>query len=157
MLQILCIFLNLVIAIRAEIEGFIVGGEITSSEKNPHAAFLSMKCNHTHWNCGSSILNQDMVITAAHCVYRCKGDCHISVFVGHTERKRGIVRTVDDFIYHEKFTQFFNYGDIAVLKMSSPLQFSSIVRRVAIVKDPPYSEPARFAGWGLIDVSLILI
>lgn len=159
MLPTCCLILIIVPAIRADMENFIVGGTYASIQKHPHVAFMNIVGNTTDgmeptfWTCGASILNQELLLTAAHCVRRFKSGI-ISIRVGHSNKKLGIARTAKAFVYHEDYISHKNYADIAIVKMSKPVVFNLRVKRVAIVKkNPPYSETARLAGWGLTNVS----
>lgn len=64
-------------------EPFIVGAENTPIENFPHAVYLELT-NDRKWICGSAILNQDIILTAAHCLYTCSDSkCNINAFAGH--------------------------------------------------------------------------
>lgn len=64
-------------------EPFIVGAQNALIENFPHAVYLELSTNRK-WICGSAILNQDIVLTAAHCLYICvDSKCNINAFAGH--------------------------------------------------------------------------
>lgn len=74
------------------IEKKIVGGKNVSIESYPHAVFLEIVTpSKSKYICGSSVLNQIFLITAAHCVYtsdeqvrKSKGIKNkVSAFAGH--------------------------------------------------------------------------
>ncbi|CAK1583415.1 unnamed protein product [Parnassius mnemosyne] len=60
----------------------IVNGEYAKIENFPHSVFLYMDCIKK-WRCGSSILNQKILLTAAHCLEFCGSDGKIYAFAGH--------------------------------------------------------------------------
>lgn len=154
------VILSLVVTIQAQMEGFIVGGDLTSIKRYPHSAFLTVTCvseqpvpKRVTWICGSSIVNQRLLLTAGHCVYPCGSGTRIMVNMGNEYRFYGTSRTSTGFILHEKYCPNNSASDIALIKMSRPVQFNTKISRVAIMKWPPYSEPANLAGWGMTDVS----
>lgn len=64
-------------------EAFIVGAENARIDNFPHAVYLELSTNRK-WICGSAILNQDIILTAAHCLYTCVDtECNINAFAGH--------------------------------------------------------------------------
>lgn len=157
----LCIFLSMAVAIQAQMEGFIVGGVIASINRYPHSAFLSVTCLNdkgvsVSWTCGSSILNQRLLLTAAHCVYSCVPGTRISVNMGDEHRENGSIRSANGFLTHERYKHDLSAYDIGLVMMSRPVKFSSRISRVAIMKIPPYNEQANLAGWGQTNVSILL-
>ena len=125
----------------------------------PHSAFLNVMCtvhlNTPGWICGSSIVNQRIILTAAHCVNNCYKSISamVTITVGHRHRYKGSESSVEHICCHRKFDQTLLIYDIALLKLKSDLKFSQKVRRVALMRNPPPFERARIAGWGLRDVS----
>lgn len=80
-----CTFIILLVKLKRcnEMEPFIVGAQNTPIENFPHAVYLELSTNRK-WICGSAILNQDIILTAAHCLYICVDTkCHINAFAGH--------------------------------------------------------------------------
>ncbi|KAI8425294.1 hypothetical protein MSG28_007069 [Choristoneura fumiferana] len=64
-------------------EGRIVGGETAKMKHYPHSVYLDAACDGGEWHCGASILNQKILLTAAHCVMGCDEDWAISAFAGN--------------------------------------------------------------------------
>lgn len=154
----LCIFLSLAVAIRAQMEGFIVGGSYAKIEKHPYAAFLGINCVYQYglesqWGCGSSIINQRILLTVAHCLDECSPKTRIVVRLGNEDRKNGTIRSTNGIVVHAKYNATTSDCDIALIRMSRSLTFNERISRVAIMRMPPYSEPAEVAGWGLTNVS----
>lgn len=155
----LCIILKLATTIQASFEGFIVGGSLGDILNYPHSAWLRINCINGEGNsegkfvCGASILNQKVLLTAAHCVYLCRFGTHIAVSMGDNTKEKGVLRSGTSFLFHERFNTWSMSFDVALVKMSKAVTFNSKVSRVAIMKNPPYHETARLAGWGMINVS----
>lgn len=66
-------------------EGHVVGGKYTDIRHVPHSAYLVVTCKD-EWICGSSILTQRVILTAAHCLC-CQNNKKIKVIVyaGHED------------------------------------------------------------------------
>lgn len=93
----ICVFITLLLKPRqcGKMEGFIVGGESTHIHSFPHAVYLELATNRK-WICGSAILTQDILLTAAHCLFSCvHATCKIIAFAGHESLYKVIV-----FYYH---------------------------------------------------------
>lgn len=56
---------------RKAMEGFVIGGSNSKIVDYPHSVFINANCD-SEWICGGAILNQRMVITAAHCLFGCE-------------------------------------------------------------------------------------
>ncbi|XP_047986869.1 mite allergen Der f 3-like [Leguminivora glycinivorella] len=128
-------------------EGFIVGGAVVHAiAKFPHVAFLALyKDSNDEYMCGSSILNQWILITAAHC-FDDIVKAHASV--GNVNRATGKLYRVESYRQHEKWDTVKVHYDIALCKLKKPIQFGHSVKRVLMVKRPPKASVGDLAGWG---------
>lgn len=66
-------------------EPFVVGGLTKTIAEYPHSIYLAADCSKP-WICGASVLNQNILITAAHCLKGCDVDNPehlIEAFAGH--------------------------------------------------------------------------
>lgn len=151
---------NLVAFTECVLEGKIVGGENANITDFPYSALLAIKCKIENrieegsWTCGASIVNQELLLTAAHCLFECLPNSWVLVSVGHVHMNKGYKNTVCSFLVHEEFNYYTERNDIAMVKLKNALSFNSSVSRVALMKHPPYNEKAKVAGWGMIDVRL---
>ena len=78
-------FSILVMRSNCKMEPFVVGGVYITIKDYPHCIFLAVDCSKP-WICGASVLNQNILITAAHCVHICDVDNPehlIEAFAGH--------------------------------------------------------------------------
>lgn len=143
----------------SKMEGMIVGGQYAKIEDFPHAAFLAINCVTTtesdNYSCGSSILNQVTLLTAAHCFEECLASSNIAVGVAVERKRSSLTHLVALFTIHPKFHSKKVINDVALAKLSYELDFGPKVKRVVLVRDPPYTEEASVAGWGIVDVSSI--
>ncbi|KOB74130.1 Chymotrypsin-1 [Operophtera brumata] len=162
MLKLTCVLiLSLVASARSAMEGFIVGGQYAKIDNFAHSVFLDIYCvskvdNSTSgWICGASVVNQKILLSAAHCLHDCSHRSHISIHVGNANSDRGQIYSLYSFVIHEGYNAQTNVNDICLVRVRSPLKFSRKASRVALMRAPPYTEKATVAGWGVIDVSNI--
>ncbi|XP_061707624.1 trypsin-like [Cydia pomonella] len=140
--------------VKGKLEGFIVGGSVVESiKKFPHVAFLNLEVpdSKLEFICGSSILNQLILLTAAHCL---DGITKGTVSVGNVYRENGTLYRIASFRLHEQWNSddlVNNSDDIALCKVKKPLILGSNVKRVVLMKDPPKAGTADLAGWGATD------
>ncbi|KAL4713000.1 hypothetical protein ACJJTC_012070 [Scirpophaga incertulas] len=140
----------------AQIEPKIVGGEFANIQNYPHSVFLSvLQCSNDNspvsWICGGSILNQNFVLTAAHCLDECHRGSKIYVVYGHENKNMGNGRRSHKFKIHENFNTHTLQADIAIIKVQNDIVFSKKVQRVMIHWDTPTAGSAYVAGWGVVE------
>lgn len=153
-LLILCIIVNINCK---KFEGFIVGGKLAPIDEHPYSVYLSMSCSTDDaWMCGGSILNQDIILTAAHCLRSCprgKTLHKIGINIGSTHKNRGKQKIkAQAFVVHEDYDAQTDAHDIGLIRTNHRMIFGSTVNRVAIMEHPPKFKRAQVAGWGLTDV-----
>lgn len=144
----------------AKMEGFVVGGSYAKIKHHSHSAFLSINCASSDgikrgFICGSSIVNQNILLTAAHCLYGCTIESYIRVNLGSENRQRGQVLSSFSFVIHENYNPWTSANDICLIRTNKLIVFGDTVTRVAIMRKVkvPYNEKATVAGWGFIDAS----
>lgn len=157
-----CVYIisNLVAISKCAFEPRIVGGQFAKITNFPHSALLAINCDHRgesetvfSWVCGASILNQVLLLTAAHCLADCTINSWILVSVGHVHMYKGYRTNALSFLIHEEFDAETQRNDIALIRLNSSLPLNSSISRVVLLKNPPFNEKAQTAGWGMIDVS----
>lgn len=136
----------------------VVEGRKANITKFPHSVFLRAKCYVNddiagYWICGGSVLNQKIILTAAHCIYGCYPHSTFDVNMGHVHRDKGFSSMVKNFILHQAFRPLSGANDIGLVLINDIIKFNLNIKRISIMKRPPYFERARIAGWGLINVS----
>lgn len=138
-------------------EGFIVGGEDAEIEKYPHSVLAKINCleedgTREHFTCGSSIINQQILLSAAHCLHGCTSHSTVGLFVGYAIRESRPQRHSFAAVLHQQYSSTTFENDIMLIVMDSPLDLNQKAARVAIMRRPPYTEPAVVAGWGVTNV-----
>ncbi|XP_049691818.2 serine protease 52 isoform X1 [Helicoverpa armigera] len=151
------IIISYISVIESQMEPKVVGGNTASITDFPHSVFIGVSCieedsrKKVGWICGASILNVKVLLTAAHCMYRCSPQSFIGVCVGHADRKVGYSASVHSFIVHELYSNLRVDYDIGLLRLRTPLELNKKVTKVALMRDPPYYEKAQIAGWGMLN------
>jgi len=110
----------------------IVGGTLARPGEIPYQVSLQdIKTDH-HF-CGAVILNEQYVLTAAHCLVN-KNTSKVSVNVGMTNlRKPHSIHLIESSYIHEEYDPTNSWiNDIALIKLKSPFSFSSLVSAVKL-------------------------
>ncbi|KAJ8687274.1 hypothetical protein QAD02_023068 [Eretmocerus hayati] len=142
----------------------IVGGENAQPGEFPHQVSLQwglppiLPLSHL---CGGSIINENWVMTAAHCPKGVlfgglwvKAGKH---YIGTYEQSEQTVRVSKSYV-HPEYPGGVTPFDIALLRLSSPLKLNKLVQPIAIPK--PDSIPKGdvvLSGWGSISTSNVPI
>lgn len=151
--------LNLIKSLNSNMEAFVVKGKPTRIENFPHSVYLESFCGTKITSkCGSSLLNHRILITAAHCMPLNNCSSHISLTAqfGHEDKTKGIKTGVSSYILHEDYesSDYILKCDIALVLLEKPVQLSSKISRVAIMRNAVRDgEIVTMAGWGYVDVS----
>ncbi|CAF0786021.1 unnamed protein product [Rotaria sordida] len=99
----------------------IIGGETAASQTWGWAASLRYTSSDSHF-CGGSIISDSHILTAAHCTQRLNFPSSVRVYVGSIDLfSGGQVREVSKIYNHPNYSPSNYRNDIAILKLSSPL------------------------------------
>ncbi|XP_063376833.1 trypsin epsilon-like [Cydia fagiglandana] len=132
-------------------EGFIVGGDyVRNLTYFPWAGFLLFNGYDESYGCGSSILNQDILITAANC-FTFNDFFEITATVGHKDKYQGYVYRVEAYKLHSEWDIFTMSHDIALCKLKKKLYLRHYVKRLILMVRPPKEKTAELVGWGAIE------
>lgn len=129
---------------------WIAGGENALINKYPYQVSLEHKARH---KCGASILNNNTIVTAAHCVFQREID-DLMVRAGSSlVEQRGSMHRVEKVDIHEKFlkTGQLYENDVALVYLQDEIAFDE--KRQAIRLFPKGEKPspgdeAEVTGWG---------
>ena len=143
--------------------GRIVGGHEAVPNSWPMIVSI-LSVNSTSHSCGGSILNDNYILTAAHCVdnYLADSVVGLSIAAGIHDRSEvdQTIRQVDRIILHPGWNQSGNNRhDIAILHLSQPLNISSnkklyptcvphVNTAQQILQYPPNGTQLVVIGWG---------
>jgi secreted trypsin-like serine protease len=131
----------------------IIGGTEAPNGKYPFMALLNFQ-KHNTWVsfCGGTLIDQDSVLTAAHCFLELPKGTKLQVIVGRTVRSsnQGQVRSFKRVWIHPDFNQSTLAHDAAVIELRSPVSGIQPIK-LATSKQNNLEKPGRkatVAGWG---------
>ncbi|XP_048097844.1 acrosin [Alosa alosa] len=133
----------------------IVGGRIAPDGAWPWQVSIQRGFRHF---CGGSILSAQWVITAAHCFDSNLIRSDLQVMAGERfllrRGKYAQHRNIKQMIIHKNYSTATKFGnDVALLQLSTPLQFTDYVQPVCTIKNETEERTLKFSacfisGWG---------
>jgi len=140
----------------------IIGGENASIEDFPWQVYF----RSGNYMCGGSIIGDDWIITAAHCVFDDAGDTipasRMYVRVGTATpyiTTTGKIYYVEQAIVHEEYNEDELVNDIALLKLKEPIDFENataieLISALDVAQgDTDPGVIATVTGWGKSSVN----
>ena len=127
--------------------GAIVNG--STAEVTPWQ--VSLQDDEGHF-CGGSIVDASTIVTAAHCLEGVSAsDMTIRAGVSNATDNTGQDRKVTSLDSHPQYARN-EVGDIAIVKLSTPLTFNSNVQPIALAtpSDVRGATTATVTGWGAV-------
>ncbi|KAJ8978396.1 hypothetical protein NQ317_006303 [Molorchus minor] len=135
----------------------IVGGTSATRQEFPHMALIGYQTGEEiEWACGGTLISENFVLTAGHCLKDRKLGSAKFVRLGitnKTDHTHMQELTVKDIISHPEYTSA-KYHDIGLLKLSKNAQLDPYVRPACLQtqRNIPYKN-AIASGWGKIEFS----
>ncbi|KAG9482196.1 hypothetical protein GDO78_011087, partial [Eleutherodactylus coqui] len=131
----------------------IIGGRDVALGRWPWQVSLYLNNKHV---CGGSIIAQQWIITAAHCVHKSPQLSSWSVLSGivsHSPvvRQQASSSAVEKIIYHRQYDDRTHDYDIALMKLEKSLNYSDSIRPVCLPQyeqDLPLGSECWVSGWG---------
>lgn len=148
---IFCALIALINALSWNYNPKIINGEDAKEGEIPYQVSLQNKFSSFHF-CGGSILNENYVITAAHCVHG-KFSEDIKVVAGTINLANPKYENdVNEIIVHEKYNVSDSWkNDIALLKVKTSFTLSNTISSVPLPSLNDIIKPndlATVSGWG---------
>ncbi|XP_030554700.1 trypsin beta-like [Drosophila novamexicana] len=129
-----------------QLDGRIVGGTATTIGSFPWQISLQRNGGHS---CGGSIYNSKIIVTAAHCLQSVSASS-LQIRAGSSYwNSGGVVVKVASFRNHEGYNAKTMVNDIAIIKLSSALSFTSNIKSIGLASSAPGNgASASVSGWG---------
>ncbi|XP_074491764.1 granzyme B(G,H)-like [Sebastes fasciatus] len=146
------LILILVLILHGQVQtGEIIGGREAVAHSRPYMVLLEARTEDGKTShCGGFLLNEDFVMTAAHCKAKYKALLGV-----HNAHNRAEIQTisVEGKYPHKDYNVVDHKGDIMLLKLSSKAKFSKDVKPIALADQGDGSLPTNCAvsGWGRSD------
>ena len=110
------------VAAASDIETRIVGGiEVPNSSKYPWMVMLSETTSKSDFFCGASLISEQWILTAAHCVNDTTAGA-VFAFIGEYNKTTSTVTasSISEIYVHPDYDAFTSDNDIALLKLTVP-------------------------------------
>lgn len=133
----------------------IVGGTPAQPGEFPHMALLGYANGNTiQWNCGGTLISDRYVLTAGHCTRTRYGNVR-KIRLGELNLERNDDGAepqdfdVEQSITHPLYKQPKKYNDIALIRLSTAVEFNRFIRPACLWTKFPIKHNKTIAtGWG---------
>lgn len=136
--------------------GRIAGGNVATPNEYPWQAFLQISQGwpvFQDYVCGGTLISNQWILTAANCL---DGASLIKVYLGAhdltaTNEWQRVIFTTTDYKKHPSWNAQTLNGDIALIKLPVPVNFTSYIKPICLpsTNDPSHNgDTVYLTGWG---------
>ncbi|KAJ8921898.1 hypothetical protein NQ315_008531 [Exocentrus adspersus] len=136
----------------------IVGGVYASRQEFPHMVLIGFnKGQEVEWSCGGSLISENYVLTASHCLRSGRMGLAKLIRIGMTNQSDTSHMqelTISEVMYHRDYDFSSKYHDIALMKLSKNVDLNTFARPACLHtgKELP-TKRAIATGWGNLGFS----
>ncbi|XP_044268679.1 chymotrypsin-1-like [Tribolium madens] len=136
-----------VVKIDPKIDWRVVGGSTASPGQFPF--IISLRTESNSHTCGGSLIANNWVVTAAHCVHNARPSS-LSVVAGTNQlNTEGVRASLSEIIVHPDYNRSVVINDIALLKLANPIQETDLVKIVSLESEEnDVVRNCTLIGWG---------
>ncbi|XP_011155958.2 transmembrane protease serine 9 [Solenopsis invicta] len=132
----------------------IVNG--TDAEVGAHPYMVSLRKQNKHF-CGGSIISENYILTAAHCLMQFKKPSDLDDVTVHAGTnllsKSGTVYKPEESIIHPNFNLLLIRNDVGLLRLNTNIEYNKLVQPISVAKTNSVLEgdPCFLTGWGTLE------
>ena len=140
----------------------LLGGRLAIPDEVPWQVFISSETS----TCGGSLISQDYVLTAGHCVRQVTDPTAVLIFLGGNilfSKRSSTYRVATEVVVHPNFTYYrgINVHDLALIKLNSPVEPNESIRPICMpetcAETCQAGEVAIHSGWGITNTGIIYL
>jgi hypothetical protein len=134
----------------------IVGGSAANSTRYPYYTSLTISAGGRNYLCGGTLVAEDMVLSAAHCVEGLGVITKIVAWVNNTSylhTGHEYKRTAIDLRSHPQYDAYWNFNDVLMIKLDSPVTGVPMVQMNKDESIPVTGQPLTVFGVGMTSLT----
>ncbi|XP_049753476.1 mast cell protease 8-like [Elephas maximus indicus] len=135
----------------------IKGGKEAAPHSRPYMASITVtEDNHSWIACGGFLVQEDYVLTAAHCYKRNMTNIFVTLGAHNIQKKENTQQVIPvlQAFPHPEFSSDLKLNDIMLLKLKRKAQLNTAVQTIALPRSQDWvraEQKCSVAGWGLMN------